>query len=189
MRWPLEQTSQFRRRTDSCAIYPLLKRYELKSNAREAQTQIWPEIGRPSSSSVVNCPERSLGLSMPCCDAARQTSHSPRRKFVQAANWPDIVRDIEDDERRIYNKSRWHYINLVIWHTPEDEAELIGTLGHNMDTSFEPPMRRELNAVQALRGNLWLTEDNATFINLCRPCPSRWKENTMSTSCSIFWVI
>ncbi len=77
----------------------------------------------------------------------------------QASVWPDLVQMLDEDIRRRYNNSRWHYINLLVWLTPEDESDLSGTLGHNMETVYSPPLRRSLNAVQALRGNLEIWRD------------------------------
>ena len=79
----------------------------------------------------------------------------------QAAIWPDLVETLQDDVRTEYNRSRWHYINLVIYLSQDDEATLSGNLEHNMSTLFEPPLRQNLNIVQALRGNLqiWRAAD------------------------------
>ncbi len=79
----------------------------------------------------------------------------------QASMWPDLVRRLGEDVRRRYNNSSWHYINLPVWLTPEDEAALADSLDHNMETGFEPPLRRSLNVVQALRGNLATWRDPA----------------------------
>jgi len=78
----------------------------------------------------------------------------------QASIWPDLIQMLGDDVRQEYNRSRWHYINLLVWLTPDDEAALSGRLDHNMETQFAPPMRQNLNAVQALRGNLTTWRDS-----------------------------
>jgi len=81
----------------------------------------------------------------------------------QASIWPDLIQTLGDDVRRDYNRSRWHYINLPVWLTEQDETALSGTLDHNMSTEFSPPLRQNLNIIQALRGNLavW-NSDRAT---------------------------
>ncbi len=81
----------------------------------------------------------------------------------QASIWPDLVQTLGDDVRRKYNRSRWHYINMLVWLTAADEAALRGKLDHNMETEFTLPMRQSLNLVQALRGNLQIWHsDSAT---------------------------
>ncbi len=72
----------------------------------------------------------------------------------QASIWPDLVQGLEDDLRQKHSRSRWHYINEVAYLSDEDEAAFAGQFEHNRSTEFEPPLRQNLNAVQALRGNL-----------------------------------
>ncbi len=79
----------------------------------------------------------------------------------QASIWPDLIRRLGEDVRRQYNNSRWHYINLLVWLTPEDEAALVSSIDHNRDTAFKPPLRQSQNIVQALRGNLATWRDPA----------------------------
>lgn len=90
----------------------------------------------------------------------------------QASIWPDLIRRLDGSIRHQYNNSRWHYVNLPVWLTPEDERAMTGHLNHNMDTIFTPPMRPGLNAIQALRGNLQIWRDTNTpsrdkAISLC----------------------
>jgi len=80
----------------------------------------------------------------------------------QAAVWPDLVQTLDDDIRRQYNRSRWHYINMIIYLTEADEAAFAGKFEHNMETTFEPPLRQNLNIIQALRGNLLLWHNDST---------------------------
>jgi len=79
--------------------------------------------------------------------------------FSQAATWSDLVRDRENPERQFFNRSRWHYINLPVYLTERDRELLDGNLEHNMSTTFEPPLRQNLNSIQALRGNLAVWHD------------------------------
>lgn len=77
----------------------------------------------------------------------------------QAAVWPDLVKTLDEAIQDEYNQSRWHYINIPVWLTGEEEAALSGRLNHNMETQFSPLMDSSLNAVQALRGNLAIWHD------------------------------
>lgn len=77
----------------------------------------------------------------------------------QAAIWPDLVKTLDEAIQSEYSKSRWHYINMPVWLTEEDEAALTGMLSHNMETQFFPPMGPGLNVIQALRGNLAIWHD------------------------------
>lgn len=79
----------------------------------------------------------------------------------QASVWPDLIQGLGDDIRQDYNRSRWHYINLLVFLTPDDEAALADELHHNMATEFMPPLRQNLNSVQALRGNLQIWHDES----------------------------
>lgn len=72
----------------------------------------------------------------------------------QAAIWPDLVQTLQDDIRRQHHRGGWHYINEIVYLSADDEAAFDGKFEHNMTTTFEPPRRQNLNAVQALRGNL-----------------------------------
>ncbi len=79
----------------------------------------------------------------------------------QASIWPDLVPRLGDEIRTQYNRSRWHYINMLAWLSDGDQAALKDNLDHNMATEYSPPLRQNLNVVQALRGNLavWRSDD------------------------------
>ncbi len=81
--------------------------------------------------------------------------------FAHAANWPDQVAEIDEWVRRKYHRSTWHYINLPVFLTEEDQTELTGKLEQNVSMEFEPPLRRDLNIVQALKGNLLVWRDES----------------------------
>lgn len=97
---------------------------------------------------------------MPDAIAAGTETDRARWTFGQAASWPDIVRSAAEDVRARFHRSRWHYINLPVWMTDADREQLHGKLEHNMSRVFEPPFRQNLNAVQALRGNLAVWRDD-----------------------------
>jgi hypothetical protein len=80
--------------------------------------------------------------------------------FQQASVWPDIVRGIDEEDRAIYHRGSWHYINLPIYLEDSDEEKLRGKLEHDMSLDFSPPLRQNLNVVQALKGNLLVWDDN-----------------------------
>ena len=82
--------------------------------------------------------------------------------FEQASIWPDLIQTLDDQVRSEYHRSRWHYINLPVWMTEDDVAALRGKLDHNMATTFEQPLRQNLNIVQALRGNLLVWRDDSS---------------------------
>lgn len=82
----------------------------------------------------------------------------------QAAVWPDLIQTLDDEVRRVYNRSTWHYINEIIYLSESDESAFGGKFDHNMETTFEPPLRQNLNILQALRGNI-LVWRNDEFTN------------------------
>lgn len=83
--------------------------------------------------------------------------------FEQAAVWPDMTRDMNDEDKASFHRGSWHYINLPIYLEDSDEEALKDKLTHNMSTEFSPPLRQNLNVVQALKGNLQIWNDvNAT---------------------------
>lgn len=90
----------------------------------------------------------------------------------QASIWPDLVQTFDDEIRNVYNRSRWHYINNIVYLSEDDEAAFGGSFEHNMSTAFTPPLRQNLNIIQALRGNLvtWKSDtasDSEKAVALC----------------------
>lgn len=81
--------------------------------------------------------------------------------FAHASNWPDQVASRGNSVREQYHRSTWHYINLPVFLTEEDESELEGKLDQNVSTEFAPPLRRGLNIIEALQGNLLVWRDDA----------------------------
>ena len=77
----------------------------------------------------------------------------------QASIWHDLIQTLDRDIQQQYNRSRWHYINRVVWLTDADEQRLASGLDHNMATTFGPPLRRDMNLIQALKGNLAIWRD------------------------------
>jgi len=96
---------------------------------------------------------------MPDDVAAGTADEQGRWLLGQAATWPDLIQLLGDDVKKQYHHGRWHYINLPVWLTEADRLAMEGKLDHNMDTRFEPPLRPNLNVVQALRGNLQVWRD------------------------------
>jgi len=93
--------------------------------------------------------------------AAESAAAKARWLLEQAATWPDLVQELGKDVREEFDYGRWHYINMPIYLTDEDESALEGELSHNMATGYEPPLRRNLNIIQALRGNLAVWHDSS----------------------------
>ena len=84
-------------------------------------------------------------------------------EFERASIWPDIVGGLDDDNKGKFHRFTWHFINMPIYLEESDEQELAGKLDHNMSTEFSPPLRQNLNVIQALKGNLLLwTDDDAS---------------------------
>jgi len=81
-------------------------------------------------------------------------------EFERASIWPDIVGGLDDDNKAKFHHFSWHFINMPIYLEESDEQELAGKLDHNMSTEFSPPLRQNLNVIQALKGNLLLWTDN-----------------------------
>ena len=81
--------------------------------------------------------------------------------FVQASIWPDIIQNLGEDVRRQYHHSTWHYINLPVYLTEDDELKLARQLDQNV--SMEPvlPLQNNLNLIQALKGNLLVWGDGS----------------------------
>lgn len=91
----------------------------------------------------------------------RNRSASAQALWViqQASIWPDIVAIQDGRTRARFHRVTWHYINLPVYLTAADEKNLAGQLTQNMSLEFSPPLRQNLNVVQALRGNLAVWAD------------------------------
>ena len=74
--------------------------------------------------------------------------------FQQASVWSDIIRGLDGPASDEYDRFLWHFINMPIYLEDSDEAALAGSLDHNMSMEFSPPLRQNLNSVQALKGNI-----------------------------------
>jgi len=81
--------------------------------------------------------------------------------FQRASIWPDVVQHVSKAVRTRYHRSAWHYINLPVYLTNGDEKELAGKLDANVQMQFDPPLRQNLNIVQALKGNLLVWRDES----------------------------
>lgn len=81
--------------------------------------------------------------------------------FERASIWPDLVQHLGKAVRTPYHRGTWHYINLPVYLTEMDEEEFARNLDHNISTEFAPPLRQNLNVVQALKGNLLVWRDGS----------------------------
>ena len=81
--------------------------------------------------------------------------------FERASIWPDLVQHLGKAVGARYHRGAWHYINLPVFLTAEDETELARGLDHNVSVEFAPPLRDNLNVVQALKGNLLVWQDES----------------------------
>jgi hypothetical protein len=100
-------------------------------------------------------------------------SENARWLFAQASIWPDIIQNLGEEIRRQYHHGTWHYINLPVYLTEQDEKEFASQLDHNMSPEFVPPLRHELNLIQALKGNLLVWRD-ATAPDAARAIALCW---------------
>ncbi|HTQ39799.1 MAG TPA: S1/P1 nuclease [Pirellulales bacterium] len=82
--------------------------------------------------------------------------------FQQAAIWPDMARSFQGDARKEFTRGNWHYIDLPMFLTPEDQAALGGTLTENI--SLEPPdtEQENMNVIQVIRLARRLLADKST---------------------------
>jgi hypothetical protein len=74
--------------------------------------------------------------------------------FCQAAIWPDIVRGIQQPDKGIYHRPRWHYINLPVFLDDDQADAFAGNLVANV--SFAIPSggdEEKLNGVQAVKNS------------------------------------
>lgn len=81
--------------------------------------------------------------------------------FRHASIWPDLIPRISESLRNRYHRGSWHYINLPVFLTQDDGKSFDGKLPHNMSMEFEPPLRQNLNVIQALDGNLRVWRDDS----------------------------
>ena len=79
--------------------------------------------------------------------------------FEHASIWPDFVPKVSEAVRTRYHRGTWHYINLPVYLTQRDARKLRRRLHHNVSMEFAPPLRQNLNVVQALKGNLLVWQD------------------------------
>ncbi len=96
---------------------------------------------------------------MPDEIATATESDKARWLFAQASIWPDIIRNLGEEIRLQHHHGSWHFINLPVFLTEQDEKEFTGQLIYNLSSDFAPPLRHDLNLIQALKGNLLLWRD------------------------------
>jgi len=133
-----------------------------KATARLAYELLTPEQQQYASRILAAHPryKEDFRDAMPDEIAAGTESEQAVWAFEQASIWPDIVGGLDDDNRAKYHHFTWHFINMPIYLEESDEKELDGKLDHNMSTDFSPPLRQDLNVIQALKGNLLLWADD-----------------------------
>ncbi|MDJ0957389.1 MAG: S1/P1 nuclease [Arenicellales bacterium] len=86
--------------------------------------------------------------------------------FQQASVWPDMVRDLSDDNRRAeYNRSKWHWVNVPLFLSNADALALKDTISPNVET--DPTLAEDpkyMNIFQAINYNVLILEDkNAPY--------------------------
>jgi hypothetical protein len=134
---------------------------------REIAYIAWNAMGAAQRTEIANVLrahprfDDDFGARLPPASASWSAESIDRWLLGQAATWPDLIQTLDDGTRRQYNRSRWHYINLVVWLTDADEHALDSSLEHNRETDFSAPLDRSMNVVQALKGNLAIWHDGS----------------------------
>jgi len=82
--------------------------------------------------------------------------------FMQAAVWPDIVRDFEGDDKTTYHHATWHYVNIPLFLSDGDRMALSGKLTVNVSTQPPPEPIEAMNIIQATQVARTLIADPAT---------------------------
>ena len=113
---------------------------------------------------------------MPPGIAAADAATRDEWLFRRASVWPDVVRDAEDpkpaagpDRRALYHRGSWHYVNIPLYLTPEDEQGLAGGFVPNVEFAVPADVtaadaaggKDGMNVVQALKYNLGVVNDPA----------------------------
>lgn len=135
-----------------------------KATAAKAFEHMEPEMRRHVAEILRAHPRYDEDFAALMPEAISNGTNEVQGKWLleQASIWPDLIQTLGDDVRREYNRSMWHYINMLVWLMPDDEAALEGKLDHNMSTRYESPLRQNLNMIQALRGNLEVWHDQTS---------------------------
>jgi hypothetical protein len=97
---------------------------------------------------------------MPNAIANAAKHDQARWLFAQASIWPDIIQGLGEEIRDRYHYGTWHYVNLPVYLTDQDRQEFESRLDHNVSAEFIPPLRKYLNIMQALQGNLLVWRDD-----------------------------
>lgn len=79
---------------------------------------------------------------------------SDRWIFWQAGNWPDVVREIPEDVRPLYNRPTWHYVNFPFFVGPERPVEF-------NRAKLPTPPEDNWNIYQAMKHNLDVLRSDA----------------------------
>lgn len=82
--------------------------------------------------------------------------------FMQAALWPDLARDFEDDEKAKYHHATWHYINMPLYLNEGDRDALANRLTINVSTMSPREPKESMNIIQALQVARRKVDDPAT---------------------------
>ncbi|HUQ72293.1 MAG TPA: S1/P1 nuclease [Planctomycetaceae bacterium] len=82
--------------------------------------------------------------------------------FMQAAVWPDIVRDFEGDDKTTYHHATWHYVNIPLFLSDADRMALSGKLTVNVSTQPPDVPIEAMNIIQTMQVARKLIADPAT---------------------------
>ena len=86
--------------------------------------------------------------------------------FQQASVWPDIVRDLsEENQKAEYNRSKWHWVNMPLFLSSDDAEALKNNISPNIAT--DPALvtdPKDMNIFQAINYNASILKDkNAPY--------------------------
>jgi hypothetical protein len=72
--------------------------------------------------------------------------------FQQAAYWPDVARGIKGDQRRLFDRPSWHYVNGPIFVDRSDRRALAGQLRVNTSDRYPTnESENKWNILQAIK--------------------------------------
>jgi hypothetical protein len=82
--------------------------------------------------------------------------------FQQASIWPDLARGFNDEDKKKYHRSVWHYLDRPQFLTEADRNELEGQLRINSELTPPSTLADDMNTIQVIRFTRTKIADSAT---------------------------
>lgn len=80
--------------------------------------------------------------------------------FRQASVWPDIVRNLDQNENEQYNRPKWHYVNWPLFLSAAEKSKLEKSVVANLeDDPASAADSRDMNIFQAISYNAAVLKD------------------------------